>query len=117
MRLHGILGHAESLASWSVKPLEHSHLPGRYIMYHQFMTQPFQDCFRHEGNIRFRALINTMLSQYTLSSSKKHKMQMIQRVVQTIIQGGGRFLKKENRRWYDGGIACGKDKVSCSDCV
>jgi hypothetical protein len=42
-------------------------------------------------------------------------MQIIQFVVQTVIQGGGRFLKKENRQWYDGGIACGKDKVSFPD--
>ncbi|KAI2505378.1 hypothetical protein MHU86_9084 [Fragilaria crotonensis] len=69
-----------------------------------------KDCFHHEGNIRFRALIEAMLSQYTISRSKKHKMQIIQFVVQTVIQGGGRFLKKEDRPWYDGGIACGKDK-------
>lgn len=55
-----------------------------------------------------------MLSQYTMSNSKKHKMQIIQLVVQNIIEGGGRFLKKENRNklWYDGGVLCGKDKVS-----
>jgi hypothetical protein len=55
-----------------------------------------------------------MLSQYTMSNSKKHKMQIIQLVVQNIIEGGGRFLKKENRNkeWYDGGVICGKDKVS-----
>lgn len=73
-----------------------------------------KDCFHHEGNIRFRALIEAMLSQYTISRSKKHKMQIIQFVVQTVIQEGGRFLKKEDRRWYDGGIACGKDKVGHS---
>lgn len=83
-------------------------------MHHHFVKHHHhQDCFHHEGNIRFRALIEAMLSQYTISRSKKHKMQIIQFVVQTVIQGGGRFLKKEDRRWYDGGIACGKDKVSC----
>jgi hypothetical protein len=80
------------------------------------ITHHLQDCFHHEGNIRFRALIETMLSQYTMSRSKKHKMQIIQFVVETVLRGGGRFLKKENRRWYDGGIACGKDKVSFPVC-
>ena len=79
----------------------------------------FQDCFRHEGNIRFRALIDTMLSQYTMSNSKKHKMQIIQYVCHYVVEGRGRFLKKDNRnkQWYDGGIACGKDKVSLIICA
>lgn len=42
-------------------------------------------------------------------------MQIIRLVVNKIVEGGGRFLKKDVRhnQWYDGGVVCGKDKVRC----
>eukprot|EP00546_Thalassionema_frauenfeldii_P020645 CAMPEP_0178907696 /NCGR_PEP_ID=MMETSP0786-20121207/7516_1 /TAXON_ID=186022 /ORGANISM="Thalassionema frauenfeldii, Strain CCMP 1798" /LENGTH=263 /DNA_ID=CAMNT_0020579527 /DNA_START=57 /DNA_END=848 /DNA_ORIENTATION=- len=71
--------------------------------------------FEHPGNQRLREKIAVTLDKYNSCGSRQERSTVILETVNAImIDQGGRFLKsdKETGKWYDGGIAAAKLRVS-----
>mmetsp|Transcript_27857 Transcript_27857/g.41111 ORF Transcript_27857/g.41111 Transcript_27857/m.41111 type:complete len:265 (-) Transcript_27857:1068-1862(-) len=71
--------------------------------------------FEHPGNQRLREKIALTLDKYNKCGSRQERSIVILETVNSImIDQGGRFLKsdKETGKWYDGGIAAAKLRVS-----
>ena len=71
------------------------------------------DCYNHEGNIHFRGLVSTLLPQYAEATCRASKTQTVRSIVSSVLQRGGRFLRKdkETGEWFDGGTSLAKKKV------
>lgn len=71
--------------------------------------------FHHPGNQLLRTRIVASLEEYKKIGKKKRKEKsiLIRRVVDTIMQEDGRFLKLDSvsKEWYDGGMAAAKYRV------
>eukprot|EP00934_Nitzschia_sp_Nitz4_P009236 Nitzschia sp. Nitz4//scaffold194_size40385//33853//34533//NITZ4_007533-RA/size40385-processed-gene-0.4-mRNA-1//1//CDS//3329540343//9226//frame0 len=67
----------------------------------------------HAGNIRYTAMINASLDQYSKAKAKHEKSQMVSTLVETIQRGSpnGGFVKFENGSWYMIGEAMAREKV------
>lgn len=69
--------------------------------------------FHHEGNERFRDLVQASLESYTLCKSRMEKSKMVFTIVAEIRGMGGHFLRKDTKsdRWYDIGDKLAREKV------
>jgi len=69
--------------------------------------------FKHPGNQRLRTLIVLSLERYDRCESRKQKTLLIREIIQSILKGGGRFLKfdKTNDGWFDGGMQAARSRV------
>jgi hypothetical protein len=80
-------------------------------------TRPISNCNPRVylvGNRRFRDAITSSIDEYNSSESRVAKSRVVQRIVETIKGGGGRFLKKDRstgqwvgkfRQTRDGGLS------------
>jgi len=69
---------------------------------------------KHEGNVRFRDLVNHFREEYAAKkTSKQQKSKIVTRVVNTIRQASphGGFVKEINGNWYEVGDRSAKEKV------
>jgi hypothetical protein len=64
----------------------------------------------HEGNRRFRTIIESRMEQYASTKNKFEKSVIVSQVVEEIRQGGG-FVRPENGRWYEVGDQIAHEKV------
>lgn len=72
-------------------------------------------CYFHEGNVRFRDIVQAKLAKYSAATTKMEKGGIISEVHEEICEqsGVGGFVKKdENNRWYDVGEFLAREKVS-----
>lgn len=65
----------------------------------------------HPGNKNFRQLVESYRSEYVLSK-KAAKREIARRIVNTIRQDGGRFLKREGVTWREIGDQKAREKTS-----
>ena len=66
----------------------------------------------HEGNRRFRLLIQDYLERYTLCKSKMDKSGQVLEIVALVRGSGGHFLRKGNdQRWHDIGDKLAREKI------
>ena len=69
----------------------------------------------HPGNTRYRKIIESHRAAYQSAPSRDHKTQITIRIVGTVRDYGGRFLKLEkNNTWVDVGDMYAREKVSHS---
>jgi hypothetical protein len=59
-----------------------------------------QRVYRHEGNQRFRDLVDEHVQQY-LESSKAGKSELVHNVYRDILARGMKFVEEENGNWYE----------------
>ncbi|CAB9515420.1 expressed unknown protein [Seminavis robusta] len=69
--------------------------------------------FTHAGNRRFRDAVTSAIDEYNNSESRLAKSRVVQRIVENIKGGGGRFLKKERStgQWVELDTKSCRDKV------
>jgi len=66
------------------------------------------ESYNHEGNRRFRSLIDLRINEYKEATSKIAKTTIVSEVVDTILQNGSLFVRQNRTgHWSDVG-----DKVS-----
>lgn len=70
--------------------------------------------FDHPGNHIFRAKIAKHMDEYTKCNNRSGKTSIILKVISSVVEDGGSFLKydSEKEMWYDGGINAAKIRVS-----
>jgi hypothetical protein len=75
--------------------------------------------FNHEGNKRFRVIVNKYVNDYRKASHRKKRSEIVKAVVYETLKTGARFLKKAERKseWCDGGESIAKDKVRALDLI
>ena len=67
--------------------------------------------FLHEGNRRFRKLIQAYLDRYRTSKSRTDKSRLVFEIVAAVRECGGHFLKREGQEWQDVGDKIAREKV------
>mmetsp|Transcript_22978 Transcript_22978/g.34851 ORF Transcript_22978/g.34851 Transcript_22978/m.34851 type:complete len:547 (+) Transcript_22978:101-1741(+) len=69
--------------------------------------------FNHVGNRRFRVFIDINLQRYMDAQSRMEKTLVVNSVVEAIQDGGGRFLKQDNKtkKWYKVNAKMAREKV------
>lgn len=72
-----------------------------------------KNSFRHIGNRHFRRVILEKASLYRMAETKQQKTQIVLLVCYTIMEGGGRFLIRNNdgKSWRKGGLKQAKMKA------
>ena len=87
------------------KPGEHDVLCGRG-----------RKCFNHAGNVKFRAIVQSFLPQYSKAMAKLEKSYILSDVVEQVRKnsGEGGFIKKDpdTSRWYEVGDFLAREKTS-----
>mmetsp|Transcript_32403 Transcript_32403/g.48851 ORF Transcript_32403/g.48851 Transcript_32403/m.48851 type:complete len:259 (-) Transcript_32403:87-863(-) len=70
--------------------------------------------FDHPGNHIFRAKIAKHMDEYTKCNNRSGKTSIILKVISSVLEDGGSFLKydSEKEMWYDGGMNAAKIRVS-----
>jgi hypothetical protein len=77
-----------------------------------------RNCFHHTGNVRFRGIVAGYLEQYSKSTSKNEKSNMLSDIVAKVVckssPNGGGFVKKcpKTKRFYDVGNFLAREKTS-----
>ncbi len=63
-------------------------------------------CHEHQGNKLLRQLIDRNLRRYAIADSKSDKSSILREIIRSILQEGGRFLKKdsETESYYEAGM-------------
>mmetsp|Transcript_29760 Transcript_29760/g.45109 ORF Transcript_29760/g.45109 Transcript_29760/m.45109 type:complete len:551 (-) Transcript_29760:311-1963(-) len=69
--------------------------------------------FNHVGNRKFRVFIDKHLQRYMDAQSRMEKTLVVNSVVEAIQDGGGRFLKQDNKtkKWYKVSAKMAREKV------
>lgn len=69
-------------------------------------------CFEHQGNISFRFIVASNMSNYIAATRRKEKTRVARSIIKEVVERGGRFLKKNScGGWYDAGMKAAKEKV------
>lgn len=67
--------------------------------------------YKHIGNQRFRITIGAHVQEYIDKKDRSYRTELILRIMETIRQEGGRFLKYRHERWVDVGDRIARSKV------
>ena len=72
-----------------------------------------KSAFQHEGNQRFRAIIEQRMEQYASAGNKFEKSVIVSQVVDEIRQASpqGGFVRSDKGRWYEVGDHIAREKV------
>lgn len=97
--------HNRRLLPEGYRPGEHDVLCGRG-----------RKCFNHTGNVRFRAIVQSFLPQYSKAVAKLEKSYILSDVVEQVRKnsGEGGFIRKDpdTNRWYEVGDFLAREKTS-----
>lgn len=69
-------------------------------------------CASHRGNCRFQEILDNYADVYDAANTKQEKMTMTKKIVSTIRESGGRFLKKMDGYYEEITTVAARDKVS-----
>jgi hypothetical protein len=71
---------------------------------------------QHTGNQQFVTFIETHWKEYHTTTSRYHRIQIVRRIVDSVRQLGGKFVRHDTSRkvWYDIGNMKAREKVSHS---
>lgn len=74
-----------------------------------------KNVFSHEGNRRFRQLVEISLDRYNEANTRGKKTQVVQDIVEMVRMnsnnGGGFVRQDKSGRWWEIGSQCSKEKV------
>jgi hypothetical protein len=75
--------------------------------------------FNHDGNKRFRDVIDKYSDPYILSSRRSKRSEIVNAALNETLETGARFLKKSKNKleWYDAGEKVAKEKVRAVNVV
>lgn len=72
------------------------------------------DATHHPGNLKFKQVVAKHYEAYAKANTKKDKMTASRIILDEVLAGGARFLKKDltTQQWYTADPRVGKDKIS-----
>lgn len=83
---------------------------------HDVLCGRGRKCFNHMGNVKFRAIVQSFLPQYSKAVAKLEKSYILSDVVEQVRKnsGIGGFIKKDpdSGRWYEVGDFLAREKTS-----
>jgi len=83
---------------------------------HDVLCGRGRKCFNHAGNVKFRAIVQSFLPQYSKAAAKLEKSYILSDVVEQVRKnsGEGGFIKKDSDsgRWYEVGDFLAREKTS-----
>jgi len=83
---------------------------------HDVLCGRGRKCFNHAGNVKFRAIVQSFLPQYSKAVAKLEKSYILSDVVEQVRKnsGVGGFIKKDpdSGRWYEVGDFLAREKTS-----
>jgi hypothetical protein len=69
--------------------------------------------FNHEGNIRFRRIVESKMDVYSQAKTKLEKTVIVSQIIDGVrqTQPAGGFLREEDEEWVEVGDAVAREKV------
>ncbi|KAL7570266.1 hypothetical protein ACA910_020688 [Epithemia clementina (nom. ined.)] len=103
---------AKDDSAHNMRLLPEGYRPGE----HDVLCGRGRKCFNHSGNVKFRAIVQSFLPQYSKAVAKLEKSYILSDVVEQVRKnsGVGGFIKKDpdTGRWYEVGDFLAREKTS-----